>query len=324
MAELRVGLVGGGMVAAHHLAGWGHVDAARVVALAEPDPTRREARARAHDLIGYDSLSHMIAAERLNAVDIVAPVDHHAALVLEAVEAGLAVMCQKPLTPDVASADRLIAALPAGARVMLHENWRWRRPYRQLKAALASGEVGWPQRFDMRVESAGLLPDADGALPALRRQPFFATLERLIVFELLIHHLDVLEFLFGPVRILGATLEHRCDHVVGEDRAEIRLRAGDVEGCLVGDFMVPGSPVVQDRLWIDGGTAPVIDDWSLHLPGKAPVVTDRAGGYQDSYTRTISHFADRIRTGTEFETTVSLGRHLLDLVEHVYSAAKRN
>ncbi|MEE4209796.1 MAG: Gfo/Idh/MocA family oxidoreductase [Parvularcula sp.] len=321
MAELRVGLVGGGMVAAHHLAGWAKVAGGRVVAVAEPDPTRREARARTHGLTGYDSLPHMIEAERLDAVDIVAPVDHHAALVMEAVEAGLAVMCQKPLTPDVTSADRLIAALPAGARVMLHENWRWRRPYRQLKAALVSGEIGMPQGFDMRVESAGLLPDADGTLPALRRQPFFTKLERLIVFELLIHHLDVLEFLFGPVRILGATLEHRCEHIVGEDRAEIRLRAGDAVGCLTGDFMVLGSPIVQDRLWIGGDTDPLIDDWSLHMPGKAPNETDRLSGYQDSYTRTIAHFVGCIRSGTEFETTISRGRHLLDLVERVYGAA---
>lgn len=310
------------MVAAHHLAGWAATGGARVTAIAEPDPVRRVGRADTHGIRGYATLAEMLAAETLDAVDIVAPVGAHAALVRDAVEVGLPVMCQKPLTPDLASADRLIAALPPGARVMLHENWRWRRPYRRLKAALSAGEVPVPAAIEMRAESAGLLADDTGRLPALERQPFFAGLERLIVFELLIHHLDVLGFLFGPVTVRDAVLTHRCPQVAGEDRAEIRLTAGPVEALLVGDFMVPGVPVVRDRLRLGPGADWTIDGWTLCLPGRQSEAPDPETLYQESYTATIAHFVACLRSGAPFETDARHGRDLLAIVEEVYRAAR--
>jgi len=39
------------------------------------------------------------------------------------------------------------------------------------------------------------------------RQPFFATEERLLLMEVMIHHVDTLRFLLGPLALDGARLE---------------------------------------------------------------------------------------------------------------------
>ncbi len=319
MADLRVGLIGAGMVSQYHLAGWADCPGARVVAIADPNPARATARAASLGLPVYASLAEMRAAERLDAVDIVAPVGAHGALISEVVAAGLPVMCQKPLMPDAAAARRLLSGLPATARVMVHENWRWRRPYRLLKSALDDGRVANPGCFEMQVESSGLLPDALGHYPALVRQPFFADMDRLIVFELLIHHLDTLQFLFGPIEIVSATLAHRCPAVRGEDRAEIELRAGGVPGRLTGDFCVPSRPAMpEDRLRLDGNGGTCVTGWALKIPGTPVDAIDPHVGYQKSYTATIRHFVTCAKRGMPFETPAIDGERLLDIVEAIY------
>ena len=320
-AILRVGLVGAGMVAAHHVAAWEKCPGAELVAIADQDEDR--ARARALGVPGcaaYPSLGAMLRETAIDAVDIATPAPTHADLVRQARAAGLAVLCQKPLTPDLASAQMLVGDLVGGPRVMLHENWRWRGPYQHLGRLLGSGELPRPGWFEMRVESAGLLPNAEGTLPALERQPFFATLPRFLVHEVLGHHLDTLGFLFGPVEIASAHLFRRCAAVRAEDRAEITLSAGGIPGRLIGDFCTPGAPPLpRDRLTLDGRR--VLDDWTLTLPRRAPHAFDRASGYQGSYDATIAHFVRALAEGTPFATPVERGAVLLGLVDRVYDLA---
>ena len=322
MDELRVGLVGAGMVAAHHLAGWNDVDGAQIAGVADPDSSRSAKIARDAQAPAFKSLAAMVEQCELDAVDIVAPVAHHAALIQEAVNSGLHVLCQKPLAQNANKADALIRSLPDSPRVMVHENWRWRAPYRKLSELLAEGVVAKPSRFEMRVESAGLLPDEKGYYPALLRQPFFADLPRLLVFEVLIHHLDTLAFLFGPLQVTDAVLKRRCSAIAGEDYARIGLLAGDVAGTLIGDFCRRGaSPLPGDTLSLDDEQPIIQDSWTLALPRGGAVRTNPASGYQASYTDTIRHFVECIRMGRDFETPAAQGAFMLGIVDRIYDIA---
>jgi predicted dehydrogenase len=191
-----------------------------------------------------------------------------------------------------------------------------------LKAALEDGTVSRPTRFEMRVESSGLLSDAGGLYPALVRQPFLAELNRLIVFELLIHHLDTLQFLLGPIEVHAAKLERQCPAVNGEDYAQIELSAGGVPGVLIGDFCRSGRPAeIEDRLTFDDGEAVGLNGWTLNIPGKKPYVIDPQRGYVESYARTIDHFRWCLQTGARFETPAPDGVRLLEIVDTVYRLA---
>jgi predicted dehydrogenase len=320
---LRVGMIGAGMVSQYHLQGWLDCPQARLVAIADPDISK--ARNRALEVSGvkaYASFGEMLDSGGLDAVDIVTPPETHAELIATAQAAGLHVICQKPLATNAAEARSIETAIRPETRVMIHENWRWRPQYRALKKALECGAVSSPSGFIFRVESSGLLKNETGQYPALLRQPFFASMPRLLVFELLVHHLDTLSFLFGDVQLHNAVLDHRCPAVTGEDRAVIDLSAGGIQGKLVADFRVEGAPPLpNDCLQFDGVETPVVNGWQLNIPNQNQQNWDGQAAYQDSYSATIKHFASSLANGKGFETPVSKMVKLLELVDEIYASA---
>jgi predicted dehydrogenase len=200
---------------------------------------------------------------------------------------------------------------------MLHENWRWRPGYRALQARLA--EASPPKTFNFQCSSAGLLPAPDGTYPALQRQPFLAKLDRLIVFELLGHHLDVLHCLFGDVQILAARTERRCQAVIGEDFATVEVRAGATRGRLTGSFTKRGALTrPMDRLSLDGEV--VISDMVLDWRGHRQEWTFDAA-YQQSYDACIAHFVTCLQNDVPFATPAAHGIQLLDWIAEIYQLA---
>src|SRR5262245_63195166 len=99
---LRGAILGLGNVAVHaHLPGWRARSDVEIVAATDPAPGRMEMAARV--LPGarwYDSAEDLLAAERLDFVDICAPPSSHAGLVAAALDRGLDVLCEKPLVSD--------------------------------------------------------------------------------------------------------------------------------------------------------------------------------------------------------------------------------
>lgn len=208
MRVLRIGIIGAGWAAEHHLRAYASLGRrVAVVALADPDASVRTARA-ADWGVGrtYDSAAALLAASdlQLDAIDVACPREHHADAVQRAVAAGLAVFCQKPLAPTWNEARSLVDGLPAGARLMVHENWRYRPHYRLMCDWIAAGRIGQLREVTVRVCTSGLLPDAGGCLPALQRQPMLAGLDRMLLMEVMIHHIDALRMLVGDMTLLGA------------------------------------------------------------------------------------------------------------------------
>jgi predicted dehydrogenase len=87
---------------------------------------------------------------------------------------------------------------------MAHENWRFRPWYRELKRWIAAGELGDLVLARMAMISSGLLPDASGRRPLLEREPYTQHEERMMIAEVLIHHLDVMRFLCGELRVVAS------------------------------------------------------------------------------------------------------------------------
>jgi len=325
---LRVGLIGAGWVTQHHLAGWQReVGRARVVAVADPSAAHAQARASAFGIDRvYADARAMFEQETLDAVDIAAPRETHAELVRLAAAHGVPALCQKPLATDFAAARRLVdevATMP-GMRLMVHENWRFRPYYRQIAQWLQAGRIGAVQQAQMTLLSSGLIADARGLLPALERQPFVAGLDRALVMEILIHHIDTLRFLLGEMRVVHARTGRNSAAMAGEDRAALSFET--VQGAsvfLLANLGVHGAaPALADELTLIGqhGTIRLLGD-SLSLAGEAPECLryDMAQCYLDSYAATISHFITALNEGAPFETAPEDNLRTLRLVEDIYA-----
>jgi predicted dehydrogenase len=208
----------------------------------------------------------------------------------------------------------------------VHENWRFRPWYRAIKRWIEGGEVGEILFGQVAMFTSGMLPDASGASPALVRQPFMAHEPRLMIAESLIHQLDVMRWLIGPLRVVGARALRTQDYVRGETLATILLESAIGAPVVVSGTMVaPGYPArAQDRLELIGRAASVVlDGTALRLQGARheAISFEHEQGYQASFDGAIAHFVACLRSGTPFETDPIDNLETLRLVEHAYWAA---
>jgi D-apiose dehydrogenase len=208
---------------------------------------------------------------------------------------------------------------------MVHENWRFRPYYRDLARLLREGRIGDVVQGQMTLLSSGLIPDESGGLPALQRQPFIATLERALVMEILIHHIDTLRFLVGDLELRHARLGHGSPAMRGEDRAFLSFEtAGGAAISMLSNLAVHGQPAgMVDHLILIGtrGTL-MLQGNALRCFGPEPCELnyDMPACYLQSYARAIAHFVECLRTGEPFETAPSDNLRTLELVEAAYAA----
>jgi predicted dehydrogenase len=146
-AQLRIGVVGGGLVAqAMHLPYLLALPGFRLVALAEPSAVVREALGARYgvDRTHADWRS-LLDAGGLDAVLVASPAATHADVVVAALELGLHVFCEKPLALTLRDVDRILAARDHAGRVV---------------------QVGYMKRHDPAY--GRLLDDLDGSADELR------------------------------------------------------------------------------------------------------------------------------------------------------------
>ena len=324
--RLRVAMAGAGFASGLHLPGWKRLPNVELVGICDPDQVRATGRASEYAVAAvFSDAATMLDALKPDVLDIVAPLNEHVSLCELAAERGIAILCQKPLAPSVAQARKLADLVQGRVRLMVHENWRFRPHYRQVKAWLDAGDLGAPVSCVLQVHSSGLLGNEDGVLPQLVRQPFFSALERLLIGEVLIHHLDVLRWLLGPLAVVTARTGRLCTVVRGEDHAALFLQGRECWAALEGSLVVPGAPPTpSDRLHLTGTRGTVLlEATTLRLKGaqNRSMHFDQDEGYRASYAAAIAHFVSALSTDSEFETDVGDNIQTLQLVEQAYAAA---
>ncbi|MBL3685446.1 gfo/Idh/MocA family oxidoreductase [Leucobacter zeae] len=144
--ELRIAVVGAGMMGADHIKRITHrIAGARVSAVVEPDAGRAAAAAEtAPGARVFASLEEAIAADALDAVLIATPGQFHAPVLRPALEAELPILCEKPLTQDSASSLEILELEQRLDRPHIQVGFmrRFDAEYQQLRDLVVSGESG--------------------------------------------------------------------------------------------------------------------------------------------------------------------------------------
>ncbi|MEO4045388.1 Gfo/Idh/MocA family oxidoreductase [Hoeflea sp. CAU 1731] len=327
MAErLRVALVGCGMISLYHLRAW-EAAGVDIVALCDTDIDNAKARAAEFGVSQvHTDAGEMFAAGGFDAVDIAASVGAHAPVARMAADHGIHIMCQKPLTESVAEAEALIDYVGDRVGFMVHENYRFRPHYMTVRRWIEGGRIGVVRHAAISCRGSGLCP-RDGAAPFLiERQPYLRGFRRNLVFETMIHHLDVLRCLCRPLKVVAAQLNRLAEGLPGEDTAAILLSGENgfiatADGCLV----APGYPQLHgDRLEVIGSTGTILMELNrIHLVGAEDEAeeVDLLGRYQECFDTVMADFVQGLRDGTPFETDRLDNLETLRLMESVYAAA---
>ena len=140
---MRAALIGCGQIAQMHVSA---LLQAGVEIAAVCDRDQQKAARTAAVASGartYADAAALLAEERPDAVHVLTPPSSHAALAIQAAEAGAHVLVEKPLALSVEDADRMIAAARANG-VVLAANHNYLRKPSVVRASelVASGEIG--------------------------------------------------------------------------------------------------------------------------------------------------------------------------------------
>lgn len=330
MTERTGGLVGCGFFSQNHLHGWEEVEGARIAAVCDLDRSRAEQKADAFGIDHvYEDASRMMDERSLDFVDVVTQMDSHRDLVFEAAKHTLPVICQKPLAGSLEEARALVEACRAASvPLMVHENFRWQRPMREVARRLP--EIGDPFFVRIRFRS-GYDVYAD--------QPYLAERERFILLDLGIHLLDLARFFVGEFDRLTCETQRVNPNIEGEDVATVLLRADTgatavVEMSYASHVEEEHFPQVFVRLEGPEGTIELGPDFQLTLarnetahreavpPPSYSWTSPLAEALQASVVAIQQHWADCLRAGKIPETSGQDNLSTLELVFGAYASAE--
>ena len=204
--ELRVGVVGTGVMGADHVARLsGSISGASVTAIVETDPGRAAAAAAlAPGAKVFGRIEDALSADALDAVIIATPGRFHEPVLLPALEAGLPILCEKPLTPDPESSLRIVEAEQSRGRQLIQVGFmrRFDAQYRQLRELIASGTAG--EVLMLRgVHRNPTVPDS--------------YLQSMLITDSVVHEFDVMPWLAGA-EITSVEVKHGKRNALGPER----------------------------------------------------------------------------------------------------------
>jgi predicted dehydrogenase len=303
-------LIGCGWFGDKQLEAWTRIDGVSIAAVCDVSRQHAEALAARYRIPRvYDDSRHLLDAERLDFVDIATRPEQHPPLTRAAALRRIHVLCQKPFAPTLEDARAMIdVCREHGARLMIHENWRWQPWYREMARLVAGGAVGDPFYLHLHHRHGDGL-----ATPPYPRQPYQARMPRFLLYETLIHHVDTAVFLFGEPSSVFCHTARVNPSIAGEDLALLTIKftngrvaivdgnrcaAPDEDGPVAGRARIEGTAAAL-TLTGDGRITRVTPDgrrdaMDYHLPDE---------GYRgDSVRATQAHFAECLRTGARFET----------------------
>ncbi|MEN6347633.1 MAG: Gfo/Idh/MocA family oxidoreductase [Armatimonadia bacterium] len=146
MAIPRIGVVGIGTFGINHLRCFrqlGYIGAAELVAAADLNEKLLDERSKEFNFTPYADYHEMLAKEKLDGITVVTPDPFHKDVVLAAAEAGVNVLCEKPLDVTVDGCQQMIDACEkAGILLMVDFHKRYDEYHIAMKQKIDAGDFG--------------------------------------------------------------------------------------------------------------------------------------------------------------------------------------
>jgi predicted dehydrogenase len=139
----RVGALGTGWIGRHRLEVLAAADVADIVGIADPSAAAMDAtRAIAPDATACETLEDLLE-QGLDGLIVATPTAQHAVQSAVALQAGVAVCCQKPLARTAAEAEAVITtARRANALLMVDFSYRYTEAAQALRQQISAGALG--------------------------------------------------------------------------------------------------------------------------------------------------------------------------------------
>lgn len=327
----RVAIIGAG-IGAQHLDAFAALPARfEIAALCDLNETRAAPLAAARAVPWVADLDAVIADPSVDVIDICLPPHLHLPVATQALEAGKAVICEKPLVGSLAEADALAATLTStGGFLSPIFQYRYGPGMAQLQALIDAGLAG--RCFGGSLETHWN-----------RGADYYATPWRGTwtgeqggaVLGHAIHIHDLVMFLLGPVSQVQAALATRVNPIETEDCAALIFQMAT--GALVTSSITLGAATDQSRLRLmfEGFTvesdhapyAPAAKSWRFEA--RAPrtqaeieTVLATVPETPDGYVGQFAEISKALNGHAAAHVTFDDGRRALELITAIYAAAR--
>jgi UDP-N-acetyl-2-amino-2-deoxyglucuronate dehydrogenase len=332
---MHVGILGGGNISDTHARAAAAIPGVTVVACYGSNRERTAKLAAQHQAAAYDDLDRFLAHRPMEIVAIGSPSGLHAEQGIAAARRGLHVLSEKPLDITTSRADELIdACRTAGVKLGVFFQDRLRPAVADIKRMVDDGALGKPVMIAGRVRwyrppeyysgskwRGTWKLDGGGAL-----------------MNQAIHTVDLVQWLFGPVARVSASVATRVHDIEVEDTAAavLEFTSGAIGTIEATTSLFPGYP---RRLEVTGseGTVVLEDDKIVRMDVRSasqaatataaatpppenvasPVVSDAS-----AHQRVLEDFIRAIREDRIPATDGREARRSVELVETIYAAAR--
>ncbi len=328
---LRAGIIGTGSIAGAHAIGYRAAGAA-LVAVADLDRDAAERRAEAWSVPHvYADATRMLAEANLDVVSICTPVSSHHALVLAAADAGVHVLCEKPIALELDQAQEMIdACREAGVLLQIGHQLRSDGAVAHAKRKVASGGIG-----DISFIRLRQAHDWGGAAEVRSSFATRASGGGGTLLDNGCHLMDLARFFAGDAEEVYARVATRRWPIELEDTAVVSVRfASGALGSIETGWSATGW---EEGFWIYGTAGslewtnrhqqPVLRHAFRDSPGTTWADTDVAHlefAGDKAHTRQIRAFLQAVRGEGAIPCTGEDGMEAVRIVLAAYDSASRN
>ncbi len=336
--QLRTGLIGCGKIARTHAAALAALPESAFTACCDTDGDRARDLAARHGVPRvYNDVHEMLHSGQVDAVCVCTPHPSHAPLVVAAAEAGVHVLCEKPMTIALPEADRMVAAAQrAGIRFGVIFQRRFWPASQRIRAALDAGRLGRLTLGECAVR-IWRGPEYFAADPWRGK---WATEGGGVLMNQAVHALDLFQWFMGPaVEVYGryATLKHG-DAIDVEDTAVATvLFQNGALGTIQAATTI--NPTLGFRVVVHGDTGATAGVWEQPegregtndlwtVPGEEAYQSiwtagPAAGpGFPAFHTLQIQDFLQAVLDGREPAVTGAEARKSLELILAIYQSSR--
>jgi predicted dehydrogenase len=323
MPELRVAVVGAGILGRRHARVLHEMDGVRLVAVMSRTTEGAAAAAAPYDVPAFADLDEMLRTVACDAVAIATPDHLHFAPVMTALGAGLHVLLEKPLATSAADAHAMVEEA-ARRGLVLQVNYSQRRvpEFAWIRERIQAGDIGVPRMLQWSKQDTLFVPTRMISWAAHTSPVFFMTS----------HELDLACWMTGGRAVRVAAQEQR-----GVLAARGIAAHDGVDALVAYDT---GMTASLHTSWIHPDTYPHIVTERMTLVGDAGMIHfesvgrraecyTRAGGQavvftgpqtatevdgriQGAFTQTLESFRDCVLAGTEPDTSAARTLHVTE------------
>jgi dTDP-4-amino-4,6-dideoxygalactose transaminase/predicted dehydrogenase len=317
-ARERIAIIGCGRIGQWHLRAYRRHPEAAIVAVADVDFERARAMAAEVGANAYRSHSEMLASETLDAASVCSVPSTHHNITIDLLEAGVHVLCEKPLALTVAELREMLDKARTANRLLMPAfKYRFHEEVENARRLLATGSLGriltFRVMFGGQLDMAGtwyVRPEISGGGVIIDNGP---------------HALDLVRHLMGEIADISADATASQAYGV-EDTSKLTVR---LEDGTVGTIDLSWALAVPARAYLEifGEQGTVLADlqgvtyryktWSdwKRLPNRT--------GFEDTFVQQAGHFLDAIRRKHPPVVTAEDALKPQILIEAVYESIRR-